>query len=131
MPDAASVSTYCFVANWKLVSGSCVTVTEVNPTGANDVAPNAMLVVPSVIWLLVSAPLGMLVNVFAEPDMDLLVNVCAPVNVATEESILIVLAAEPSKVVPVFSCKPVPTVKAAVVLAVIVPEAPKATVTPL
>ena len=61
----------------------------------------------------------------------LLVNVCVPVNVATVESMLIVLAAEPSKVVPEFNCKPVPTVNGLVVDAVIVPDEPKATVTPL
>ena len=61
----------------------------------------------------------------------LLVSVWAPVKVTTVESMLIVLAVEPSKVVPESNCNPVPTVKAAVVLAVIVPEAPRATVTPL
>ena len=50
---------------------------------------------------------------------------------ATVESMPIVRAADPSNVVPVFSCRPVPTVKAAVVVAVIVPEAPNATFTPL
>ena len=43
----------------------------------------------------------------------------------------IVLAAEPSYVVPESSCKPVPTVSAFGLAAVIVPEAPKDTVTPL
>ena len=61
----------------------------------------------------------------------LLVSVCDPVKVTTVESMLIVFAAEPSNVVPEFSCRPVPAVRAFVVLAVIVPDAPKLTVTPL
>ena len=55
--------------------GSCVTVTDVKPVGANDVPPNAMLVVPNVIEELVSAELGMLVNVLVEPLIDLFVSV--------------------------------------------------------
>ena len=47
---------------------------------------------------------------------------------ATVESIAIVTGVEPLKDVPE---SPVPIVKAAVVLAVIVPEAPRATLTPL
>ena len=54
-----------------------------------------------------------------------------PVKVATVLSMLIVFAVEPSNVVPEFNCKPVLTVNALVVDAVIVPDAPKATVTPL
>ena len=61
----------------------------------------------------------------------LLVSVWVPVRVTTVESMLIVLAAEPSKVVPESSCRPVLTVNGKVVVAVIVPDAPKATVTPL
>ncbi len=61
----------------------------------------------------------------------LLVNVWVPDKVTTLESMLIVLSTDPSKVEPESSCRPVPTVKAAVVVAVIVPEAPRATVTPL
>ena len=61
----------------------------------------------------------------------LLDRVCEPVRVTTVESILIVRAADPLKVVPESNCRPVPTVKALVVLAVIVPDAPSATVTPL
>ena len=80
---------------------------------------------------MVNDALAMLVSVLLAPLIVLLVRVWAPVNVATVESMLIVRAAEPSNVVPVFSCKPVLTVNAAVVLAVIVPEPPKATFTPL
>ena len=61
----------------------------------------------------------------------LLERVCVPVSVTTVESMLIVRATEPLKVVPESSCRPVPTVSALVVLAVIVPDAPSATVTPL
>ena len=63
--------------------------------------------------------------------MVLLVSVCDPVSVATLLSIEIVRAADPSNVVPELSCKPVPTVSALVVTAVIVPDAPRATVVPL
>ena len=58
----------------------------------------------------------------------LLVNVCVPVNVATVESIAIVTGVEPLYEVPV---NPVPMVSALVAVAVIVPDEPKATVTPL
>ena len=54
-----------------------------------------MLVVPSVIWLLVNDALAMFDNVLLAPLIVLLVSVCAPVNVATVESIAIVTAAEP------------------------------------
>ena len=125
------LSTYCLVANCKADTGSCVTVTDVKPAGVNDVAPRAIVVVPSVIDELVSALFGMSVNVFDDPDIDLLVKVCEPVRVATVESMLIVLAVDPSNVVPEFNCRPVPTVSAAVVVAVIVPDDPRATVIPL
>ena len=58
------------VANCKAVVGSCVTVTEVKPTGASDVPPSAMLVVPSVIEEFVRLALAILVSVFAEPEID-------------------------------------------------------------
>ena len=90
-----------------------------------------MLVVPMVTVELVNDAFPMLVSVFVVPEIVLFVSVCVPVNVATVESMLIVLAAEPSKVVPEFNCKPVPTVNGLVVDAVIVPDDPKATVTPL
>lgn len=61
----------------------------------------------------------------------LLDRVCEPVRVTTVESILIVRAADPLKVVPESNCRPVPTVRALVVLAVIVPDEPSATATPL
>ena len=109
MPDAARLSTYCFVANCKLVVGSCVTVTDVKPTGAKDVAPNAMLVVPSVIELFVNALFGIFVNVFDAPLIDLPVNVCVPVSVTTLESMAIVTAEEPLYEVP---DNPVPMVNA-------------------
>ena len=108
-----------------------VGVVRVNPATVVAVPPRLMLVDPTVIELLDSAALGMFENVFDAPDIVLLVRVCVPVNVATVESMLMVFATEPSNVVPLSSCKPVPTVKAAVVAAVIVPDAPSATVTPL
>jgi len=58
----------------------------------------------------------------------LLVSVWVPVKVTTVESMAIVTGAEPSNDPPL---KPVPMVSVLVVLAVIVPEAPRATVTPL
>ena len=129
------------------------------------VPPSDVLVVPMVTAELVRAEFGMLVNVFDEPDMDLLVSVsvvarptkvsvlvgrvsvpvltmvemtgavsvllvsvCVPVKVTTVESMAIVTGAEPLNEPPL---RPVPIVRVLVVLAVIVPDAPKATVTPL
>ena len=80
------------------------------------------------IVLFVSAMFGMLVNGFDAPDIDLFVRVWVPVSVTTVLSMAIVTAAEPSYEVPL---RPVPMVKACGFAAVIVPEAPKATVTPL
>ena len=54
----AIVSTYCFVASWKLLTGSCVTATEVNPPNVKDDAPSEIEVVPTVTALFVNAPLG-------------------------------------------------------------------------
>ena len=78
--------------------------------------------------LFVSDELPILVNVFEAPLIVLLVSVCIPVNVATVESIAIVVGADPLKLVPV---RPVPIVSVLVVLAVIVAEPPNATVDPL
>ena len=114
-----------------MLTGSCVTVTLVNPAGASDVAPNAMLVVPSVIELLVNDAFAMLLNVLLAPLIVLLVSVCVPVNVTTVESMLIVLDAEPLNVEPESNCNPVPTVNGFVVDAEIVPDPPKDTGTPL
>ena len=105
-----------------------MTVTDVRPPNVRLDAPKAIAVVPIVTEEFVRAELGMLVNVLLEPLIDLLVNVCEPVNVATVLSMAIVTAAEPSYEVPL---RPVPMVKACGLAAVIVPEAPKATVTPL
>ena len=78
--------------------------------------------------LLDKAELGMLEKVLLAPDIDLLVSVCEPVKVATVLSIAIVTAADPLYEVP---DKPVPIVNAYGLAAVIVPDAPKATFTPL
>ena len=72
--------------------------------------------------------LAMFVSVLSGPLIVLFVNVCTPVNVATVESIAIVTGEEPLNEAP---DKPVPMVSVLVVLAVIVPDAPSATVTPL
>ena len=56
---AATVSTYCLVASWKLVVGSCVTVTVVRPPKVKAVAPSATFVVPRVRLLLVKPAFGM------------------------------------------------------------------------
>jgi hypothetical protein len=71
------------VANCNADVGSCVTATEVNPANVEAVPPRLIAVEPIVKDELVSALFGMFVNVLAEPDMDLLVNVCAAVRVAT------------------------------------------------
>ena len=92
----ATLSTYCLVANSRAAVGSCVTVTDVRPPNVRLDAPKAIAVVPIVTEEFVRAELGMLVNVLLEPLIDLLVNVCEPVNVATVLSMLIVIAAEPS-----------------------------------
>lgn len=102
-----------------------------DPPNETDADP---LIPPEYVKLideLVSDPLPMLDNVLLLPSIVLLVSACTPVSVATVESILIVFAADPSNVVPLFNCRPVPTVNALVVVAVIVPEAPSATATPL
>ena len=87
-----------------------------------------MDVEPTVIELFVSAEFPMFVNVLADPLIDLFVSVWVPVKVATVESIAIVTGDPPLKLVP---DKPVPMVKVLVVEAVMVPEAPSATVWPL
>ena len=83
MPEETKVSTYCLVATCKADTGSCVTVTEVRPTGASAVAPKAMLVVPNVIWLLVNDAFAMLDNVLFAALMVLLVIVWDAVFVVT------------------------------------------------
>ena len=72
--------------------------------------------------------LAMFVSVLSGPLIVLFVSVCVPVNVTTVESIAIVTGEEPLNEVP---DKPVPMVNVLVVFAVIVPDAPSATVTPL
>ena len=98
------------------------------PANVVIVPPKETEVEPMVMALLVSDALPMSDNVLLAPLIVLLVKVCAPVNVATVESIAIVTGEEPLNEVP---DKPVPMVSVLVVLAVIVPEAPSATVTPL
>ena len=81
------MSTYCLVVSSRLDTGSCVTVTLVNPPNVSDVPPNDMPVVPIVTELLVSDALPILVNVFAEPLIDLLVSVsdvARPTNVSVD-----------------------------------------------
>ena len=73
-----------------------MTVTEVRPPRVKLVAPRAIAVVPIVTDEFVSAEFGMLVNVFDDPDIDLLINVWLPVRVATVESIAIVTGVDPS-----------------------------------
>ena len=90
--------------------------------------PRAMVVVPRVIELFVSAEFGMLVSVFVDPLIDLFVSVCEPVKVATVESMAMVTGVEPLKLVP---DNPVPMVNALVVTAVTVVDPPRLTVFPL
>ena len=59
MPEATSVSTYCFVAACKADTGSCVSVTEVSPARVSEVAPSEIEVVPIVTALLASDAFGM------------------------------------------------------------------------
>ena len=47
-----------------------MTVTDVKPTGASDVPPKAMLVVPSVIDEFVRLALAIFDSVFADPEID-------------------------------------------------------------
>ena len=101
------------------------------PFSVKSVAPRLTASVPIVMELLTKLAFAILLKVLSEPLIVLLVSVCEPVNVTTDESMPIVLATDPSNVVPEFSCNPVPAVNAAVVVAVIVPEPPKATVMPL
>jgi hypothetical protein len=98
------------------------------PANVVRVPPKLMVSDPNVIVLFVRLALPILLSVFVEPLIDLFVSVWLPVRVATVESIAIVIGVDPLKLVPV---SPVPMVSAAVVLAVIVPEAPRATLTPL
>ena len=75
------------MANCKADTGSCVTVTEVRPAGVREVAPKAIVVVPSVIDEFVRALFGMFVSVLDEPLIDLLVRVSVvarPTNVSVE-----------------------------------------------
>ena len=88
MPEAASESTYCLVANCNADTGSCVTATEVSPPRVKLVAPSATLVVPSVRELFVSAEFGRFVNVLVDPLIDLLVNVSV-VALPTKVSVVV------------------------------------------
>jgi hypothetical protein len=125
---------------------SIAIVTAVDPLKLVPVKPvpmvNAFVVVPDVtdidppsatgvplivIELLSNAALGMLVNVFVAPLIDLLVNVCIPVNVATVESIAIVTGAVPLKLVPV---KPVPIVNVSIEVVIVI-DPPRLTGLPL
>ena len=82
--------------------------------------PKAIVVVPNTIVLLVSALLGMFVNVFAEPDIDLFVKVCVAVSVATvspatlalEDAVRVVKAPELAVVAPIEVLLMVPPVYA-------------------
>lgn len=69
-----------------------------------------------------------LLRVLLLPLIVLFVRVWVPVKVATVESMAIVTPDEPLKLPP---DRPVPMVKVPVVDAVMVPEAPRATLTPL
>ena len=95
-------------------------VTDIDP-------PSATGVPLIVIELLSSAALGILVNVLVAPLIDLLVNVCMPVNVATVESIAIVTGADPLKLVPV---KPVPIVNVSIEVVIVI-DPPRLTGVPL
>ena len=75
IPEDTKVSTYCLVATCKAVVGSCVTVTEVKPTGASSVAPKAIFVVPSVIDEFVKLALAMFDSVLLAPLIVLFVSV--------------------------------------------------------
>ena len=75
MPEAASVSTYCFVANCKADTGSCVTATEVKPPSVRLEAPSAIDVVPTVTDEFVRLALAMFDSVLVAPLIDLLVSV--------------------------------------------------------
>jgi hypothetical protein len=94
-------------------------------------APRATETPLNVVDELTSDEFPMFVSVLSGPLIVLPVNVWIPVNVATVLSMLMVLAVDPSNVDPEFSWRPVPAVSAAVVLAVIVPDPPSATLTPL
>ena len=83
------------VASCNADVGSCVTVTEVNPANVRLVAPRLIAVEPIVKDELVSALLGMFVNVLVEPLIDLLVSVLVLVSVITVLSIAIVTGVEP------------------------------------
>jgi hypothetical protein len=81
-----------------------------------------------VIVELLRLPLAIFVNVFDEPLIVLLVSVCVPVSVTTDESIAIVTLDEPLYEVPL---NPVPIVSVPVDVAVTVTVPPKDTVDPL
>jgi hypothetical protein len=81
-----------------------------------------------VIALLVRLELPMLLKVLDAPLMVLFVSVCAPVNVATVESMAMVIGAEPSNMPP---DNPVPMVNGFMVIAVTVVVPPKLTEFPL
>ena len=128
MPDATKPSTYCLVVNCSAVVGSCVTATDVSPPKVRLEPPKETPVVPMVTDELVSDELGMFDRVLFAPSIDLLVNVCVPVSVATVESIAMVTAELPLNDVPL---NPDPMVSAFVVLAVTVADPPRETELPL
>jgi hypothetical protein len=92
------------------------------------VPPRLTAVLPIVTDEFVRLPLAIFVRVFDEPLIVLLVSVCVPVSVTTDESIAIVTLDEPLYEVPL---NPVPIVSVPVDVAVTVTEPPNETVDPL
>ena len=111
-----------------MLTGSCVTVTEVKPPKVSEEDPSDIAVVPIVTDELVNDEFPMFVRVFVDPLIDLFVRVCRPVSVATVESIAIVIGADPSYEPP---DRPVPIVSGFAAEAVTVTEPPNATGEPL
>ena len=110
------------------VAAAGVVVPTLTPFSAETVEPRACAVEPNVMLLLVRLVLAILDNVLVDPLMVLLVSVCAPVRVATVESMATVTPALPLKLVPE---RPVPIVSVLGVLAVMVAVPPDAIVVPL
>lgn len=75
MNPVTMASTYCLVAKSKLAVGSCVTVTEVNPSNIAAVPPRETEVLPNVTLLLVKLELAIADSVLDEPLIVLLVSV--------------------------------------------------------
>ena len=90
--------------------------------------PNDTVTPLNVTALLVRLEFAMLVKVLLDPLIDLLVNVCDPVRVATVESIAIVTGDDPLNDPP---DSPVPIVSVFVVTEEIVPDPPNEIVVPL